>query len=310
MQRRIHLLVLIAMLFGSTLLGASAQDVTPGGTPAGGDSLLADLGYPEIRVATDGTTNDFPTELDAGRYRVVLDNRSNMEINLEVLQLPAGVTADEMTAAFEEAEAAAPPFVPPDLFFDTVFNGGPSAPAGETSEVVLDLTPGEWTVNLYAYDPATDEDTNTPTTVTVSGEMPDLDDPAGREISMIDMEFVMPDSLEAGPQVWHVVNNGLQVHHLVLDRVPEGTTEEQVIELVSTLFAPPATPLAGATPAEPGLAFEDVEDVFSTLPLSRGQFNLYEIDLELGTYAMICFMPDPSGTPHVMLGMVEIVVVA
>ena len=29
-----------------------------------------------------------------------------------------------------------------------------------------------------------------------------------------------------------------------------------------------------------------------------------------GTYALLCFMPDPSGTPHVMLGMVEIVVIA
>jgi hypothetical protein len=99
----------------------------------------------------------------------------------------------------------------------------------------------------------------------------------------------------------------------VLSRVPEGTTEEQVIELAETFFAPPpASPEAGgaATPViEPGLAFEDVEDVFFTPPFSRGQFNLYEIDLEPGTYAMICYMPDPSGNAHVMLGMVEIITV-
>ena len=39
------------------------------------------------------------------------------------------------------------------------------------------------------------------------------------------------------------------------------------------------------------------------------QFNLFEVDLEPGTYSMICFMPDPSGTPHAMLGMVEVIVV-
>jgi hypothetical protein len=58
------------------------------------------------------------------------------------------------------------------------------------------------------------------------------------------------------------------------------------------------------------LSFEDVEDVFFTLLFSRNQFNLYEVDLMPGTYAMICFMPDPSGTPHVMLGMIEIITVS
>ena len=33
---------------------------------------------------------------------------------------------------------------------------------------------------------------------------------------------------------------------------------------------------------------EDVEDVFYTLLFSNNQFNLYEIDLEPGTYAMLC----------------------
>ncbi len=29
------------------------------------ESALAELGYPEIRVTTDGTTYDFPSELEA-----------------------------------------------------------------------------------------------------------------------------------------------------------------------------------------------------------------------------------------------------
>lgn len=57
-------------------------------------------------------------------------------------------------------------------------------------------------------------------------------------------------------------------------------------------------------------AFEDVTDVFDTLLFSSGQANWYELDLEPGTYATVCFIPDPSGTPHVMLGMVEVFTVA
>ncbi len=68
MHRCLHVFVLLALLVSSTVLTATAQEATPGATPAGGDSLLAGLGYPEIRVTTDGTTHDFPTELEAGRY--------------------------------------------------------------------------------------------------------------------------------------------------------------------------------------------------------------------------------------------------
>jgi hypothetical protein len=312
MRRCLHVLILLTLLFSSTVLTASAHDdATPSASPAAGDSLLGELGYPEIVVTTDGTTNDFPTELEAGRYHVVLENQSDKDVDLEVAQLPEGMTLEEVDAAFDEAEAAAPPFVLPDFFFEMVWNGGLGAVAGETKGFVLDLTPGEWTVILRAYESESEEGTDLPVTVTVTGEMAEIEDPTGHvEIELVDMDFVVPDRLEAGPQVWHVTNNGLQVHHIVLSRIPEGTTEDQVIELVSSFFAPPATPGAAATPViEPGLAMEDVEDVFYTPPLSREQVNLYELDLEPGTYAMVCYMPDPSGTAHVMLGMVEIVTV-
>jgi hypothetical protein len=294
--------------------GALAQEATPVATPAAEASLLAELGYPEIRVTTDGTTHDFPTELEAGRYHVVLENQSDLNIDLEFWQLPEGVTLDDVLAFFDEA-AETGDFSVPDFFFDMVFNGGPTTPAGETHNVVLDLPPGEWYVNLFTYDPETDERTDTPQPVTVTGEMPELDQPeVDVEIGLIEMDFVVPDTMQAGPQLWQVINYGLQIHHLVLSRIPEGTIEEEVIELAGSFFAPSDELDAGATPAatpvvQAGLAFEDVEDVFWTLPFSQNQFNLYEIDLEPGTYAMICFLPDPRGTPHVMLGMVEIVTV-
>jgi hypothetical protein len=193
------------------------------------------------------------------------------------------------------------------------WNGGVWALPGETRDVVLDLAPGEWWVAFSAWDVETGEEVARDETMfTVTGEMPAVEDPAGViDIGLVDMDFVVPDTLAAGPQIWRVQNTGLQVHHLVLLGVPEGTTEEDVIEL-SAMFAapPPASPEAGASPmAMPALNPEEVTDEYFTPLFSRGQFNLVEVDLAPGTYAMVCFMPDPSGTPHVMLGMVEIVVV-
>lgn len=307
MRRVIPLIVLFAMLFSPAVLAVSAQEATP----TAEDSLLADLGYEEIRVTSDGTTHDFPTELEAGRYHIVLENTSELEVDLEIVQLPEGITPDDVNAAFAEAEES-PVFVPPDFFFDMTWNGGPWANPGETRGVVLDLTPGEWYVALSSYDvEAGEEVTSNETLVTVTGEMPELGEPEGTEIGMIDMDFTVPDTLEAGPQIWQVRNHGLQIHHLVLIGVPDGTTEDEVVELAEMFSAgPPASPEAGASPvAAPALNPEEITDEFFTLLFSRNQFNLYEVDLAPGTYAMVCFMPDPSGTPHVMLGMVEIVTV-
>jgi len=309
MHRCLSVFVLLAFLVSSTVLTAVAQEATPGVSPAGGDSLLAGLGYPEIRVTTDGTTHDFPTALEAGRYHVVLENQGDRDVAyLELLieQLPEGMTFEEAKAAFDEAEAAGPPFAPPDLQFEMVYAGGLVTAAGETKGFVLDLTPGEWTVILTAYGPYTEAGTDMPVTVTVTGEMPETEDPTGHvEIGLLDMDFVVPDRFEAGPQVWQVTNTGLQPHNIVLNRVPAGTTEDQMIEFVNSLITEPATPVS-----RDGLAYEDVDEaVFFTQPLSREQVNLYELDLEPGTYALDCSIRDPSGTAHVMLGMVEIVTV-
>nr|MBA3377792.1 hypothetical protein [Chloroflexia bacterium] len=232
-----RLLSLVALLLTMSLLApvATAQEASP--EPEA--SLLAELGYPELRVTSDGTSSDLSTKLEAGRYHVILENTSEVDIDLEFYRLPDGVTIDDLTAAFEEASAG-PMFVPPDFFFDMVFNGGATSLAGETGEVVLDLTPGEWVVNLYSYDPETEEDSNIPTTITVTGEMAEVADIEGTvEISMAEMYFEVPETIEAGPQIWNVVNNGQQVHHVVLSRIPDGTTEEQVSELAGSFFAPP-----------------------------------------------------------------------
>src|SRR5690606_16393009 len=62
------------------------------------------------------------------------------------------------------------------------------------------------------------------------------------DIGLVDMDFVAPDSFLAGPQVWRVQNNGLQVHHLVLACVPDGAPEDQVMELAAVFMGGPPAP--------------------------------------------------------------------
>ncbi|MGH2559775.1 MAG: hypothetical protein ACRDJH_11975 [Thermomicrobiales bacterium] len=306
-RRAARALTTVAVLFALVLsvLPVAAQEATP----TSSDSLLAGLGYPDLTVTTDGIDFDIPAEVAADRYRVVLQNNSALATDIEFYQLPEGVTTDDLLTIFEQEDES---FAVPDYFYEIVFNGGAVTDPGQSSDVVLDLTPGEWVVNLFTYNEESDEEANIVKTITVTGEMPAVDDPAGAiEIGLTEMAFVLPDSMAAGPHVWKVVNTGQQPHHLILSQVPDGTTKEQVAELASSFFVPPASPEAGAAPAAPALGFEDVVDVAETLVLSGGQANWIAVDLAPGTYAAICFMP-AAGTdlPHVMMGMVAVFTVS
>ena len=305
MRRVFSLLFLFAMLFSPSALAVAAQDATPEASPAAGPDLLADLGYPELELTTDGTTLDVPSEIEAGRYHLTLTNTSSeIGADLELYQPPEGRTPEDLVAAIETGEI-------PDWFFELIGGGGVSAAPGESSSVILDLTPGDWVFNLYTFDEMFTTENNQPTTVTVTGDMPIVEDPdAAVEAVMVDFDFQLPDTIPAGPSVWKVVNEGDQPHHMIVSRVPEGTTEQQVIDLAASFYGPPASPeaspVATASPAAPALAEEDIMDVYATLILSTGRAIWDQIDLESGTYAAICFIPAPDGTPHVMLGMVEV----
>jgi hypothetical protein len=305
MRRGTYLLVLITMLFGMSFAGVAAQDATPAADTEG-PSLLADLGFPELALTTDGETIELPSEIEAGRYYVTLANTgSELSADIELFQLPEGITIDDLLAAFEEEDI-------PDWFFDLVGGGGVTTAPGGSGGAILDLTPGEWIFNLFTYDEGFATQNDQPFEVSVTGEMPAVEDPeAAVEASMVDFDFELSGPVPAGPSVWKIVNDGTQPHHLIAGQVPEGTTEEQVVEVVSAFFGPPAspeaaTPEAVASPVEEGLSFDDFVDAFETPILTSGRAMWIEVDLEPGTYTAICFLPTPDGTPHVMLGMVEI----
>ena len=108
--------LLALLLCGVGLLPVAAQDATPEG-----ESLLAGLGYPELVVTADGTDFTVPAEVEAGRYRLVLQNDSALSTELNLAQVPEGMTSGDVEAAFREAaEAEIPP-----LIYELVINGGP-----------------------------------------------------------------------------------------------------------------------------------------------------------------------------------------
>lgn len=121
--------------------------------------------------------------------------------------------------------------------------------------------------------------------------VPDDDLPDGVdvvEIEMLDFAFDFDaDALSSGDFALHAVNNGEQIHEIVLVGLPD---EGEIMDLLQDeMFQP--EPILVKFPYAAG----DESDVALPEPL------------EPGRYGFVCFLPDtddPEGTPHAFLGMV------
>jgi hypothetical protein len=108
------------------------------------------------------------------------------------------------------------------------------------------------------------------------------------EAEMLDYAFNLSQTSApaGGPIVFKVRNGGQYPHELVVMRLPEGITADQLLEDES-LFE--QVQFFGVTFAEGGQQAEDFAMV----------------NLEPGTYTIVCFVDVPEGVPHIARGMVH-----
>jgi hypothetical protein len=121
--------------------------------------------------------------------------------------------------------------------------------------------------------------------------VPDDEVPEGTEVVELELiEFAFDgdlesDAVKSGDFALHVVNAGEQPHELVIVKIPEGQTLDDVLN-----------------------SEEQPEIVTVKLPYLAGDESdvAFDAPLEAGAYGMVCFFPDtedPEGTPHAFLGM-------
>jgi hypothetical protein len=121
------------------------------------------------------------------------------------------------------------------------------------------------------------------------------DELAVREVTIHTRDFVFdsPDTLLAGLTSFRLVNDGPDFHHVLVARLEEGhTVDELAALLVSDEHAYATLPwltLVGGpnTPGIPG-----------------GETNAI-VDLEPGEYVLLCVIPAPDGQAHTMKGMIK-----
>jgi hypothetical protein len=296
---------LAALVAPSSLFTASAQDATP----SGGD-------YPTVAfTAKDYEFIGLPVSIPGGLTRLSMTQEGPTDHHAMFMKLNDGVTADDFMAAIQAADFGA-------ILGAATSLGGPNAGAtGTTTNVVVDLTPGQYMVVCLI----PDEETGmlhaamgmlVPLEVTeadAAAQPPESD----LTVDLVDFAFEgLTSEIGAGQHTWTVTDTGEQLHEMVVFKMADGVPYS-VAE--SIFLAPPAgspeaspeamegmemgSPVAESSPAAEGpppfVAYGGIA------PMNPGVTNYLELDLTAGEYFVICFVPDfATGAPHFALGMI------
>jgi len=163
------------------------------------------------------------------------------------------------------------------------------------SNVTMKLTPGNYA--LICFVPSPDGVAHVakgmfaPIEVTPAAGDPAVEPEADIVLRLVDYDFQFSKPPTSGEHVIRVEAAPGQPHELVLVRLGEGVTAQQVVaaEMGQTKGPRPSYTFAG------GVA-----------PMDGGRHAYIHTTLEPGRYALICFMPDAKdGTPHLMHGMIK-----
>lgn len=233
-----------------------------------------------------------PDTIAPGLTTIRLVNAGKQEHHLILGRLDEGTTLDGLMKAMQADPNADPKGL-------TFVGGAGGILTADSSAATSDLTPGHYVAFCFLPDPT---DGGKPhlmkgmmKEIVVAGTANSASAPtAEMEVHLSEFAF-SPTTLTAGTHTIKVINDGKQTHEIALTRLDEGATVESFL----AAFAPGAK---GPPPGKP---------VGGNGALSPGGTNYLTVTLTKGTYLLTCFVPDPAdGKPHVMKGMVQMVVVS
>lgn len=293
MKRLIVTLAALLMLVGLTVQGIAAQDASPAAGGAPPTALLDALGYPTLSIAYDGANVTVPETLTAGRYLVdFTSTASEPPMVTFFMGANADHSIDDILSALQSADLSQGP---PPIYYQ-VHVAGLSDSGAPT---VVTLTPGDWVFAAIGQQGAA------VAKLSVTGDLPAFDAIDGAvNVDLHEMVIDMPDTIPAGDHVWQVENTGSFVHVLSVAKVSGPITDEQLLNALALQSGDPnATPVAEGSVGDPN----NIQPIFDSGEFSNGLTQLFEMNLEPGTYVAICFLSGPGDVGmHAMLGMYKI----
>lgn len=269
---------LLSMLLGLTaMLGTVVALTMP---PAAGPAPRT------VHVTTADWHFRMPDTISSGLVRFVLANDGPEPHHVQLVRIAGDRSLTEVARAMSQVGSDVP---------WATFVGGPEVPApGDTTETIVDLTPGRYAVLCFVSSPNKMMHVARGMIrwliVTPNGEAAQAP-VAEAVIALRDHSFEVSGPLRAGRQYLRVENEGAVPHHVSLVRLGPGVTEEQARAwLANRKGPPPGMSIGGTTALAPGLG------------------AWAAVDIEPGLYVLICFVRDArDGRAHVDHGMLRFV---
>jgi hypothetical protein len=103
-----------------------------------------------------------------------------------------------------------------------------------------------------------------------------------------DYGFTGPDRIPAGVTTMQIVNQGQDVHHIQLVKLPQGKT---------------GADFSAALKADPSRLPQWMKFMGGPNAVVPGSQSVATMNLVEGEYLLICIIPDKAGAPHMALGM-------
>ena len=242
----------------------------------------------EATFTADDTGFSGPDEITGGWVRITLTGEGQEPHHIQLVKLESGKTLDELKAALTADPESYPDWAEP--------FGGPNAPdPGGSTSAVVNLPAGQYALIDLIPDaegvPHFQNGLMKALTVTEPAGDSAGEPEAGVTVTLDDFTFAVTGALAAGEQTIRFLNSGEQVHEAFLVRLEDGKTADDYLNTPPGEI-PPGTSLGGITGIAPG----------------DSQYIV--VNLEPGTYALYCFLPDmASHAPHFALGMMQEIVV-
>jgi hypothetical protein len=284
-------LVVLVLLAGCTPIVRPDVSSTLSST-AGGQ--VADL--PEELFVAREYTYEGPESLPAGWTKLTLDNQGELPHDLILFKLDEGKTLTDVMNLLESEEGEGPPPAWVHLY------GQVSAQSGMRDMFIVNLTPGNY--GLISFGEAEEGPPDAAQgmvkalTVTAAPPIEVALPEADVTIDLIDYSFVV-SNIAAGRQLIQVNNQGAEEHEVVIFRLHEGKTIQDIMTFLEE-------------EEENGIpTAEEPADYIGGMMLASGMTAYFDEEFTPGHYVLICFLPssEHEGKPHFSLGMVQEVIV-
>jgi len=247
---------------------------------------------PAITIKANDYAFEASDEISAGPVSIILENDGAEPHHVQLARVKDGVTMNDVQDALRQGPESA-------LFDLLEWAGGASVvmPRGR-QQVLLDLREGQYVLLCFVASPD-----GVPhfakgmvkfvNVVSRGGpQRANLQNlKSSNSVKLRDFSFQIPETIQAGPQVWTVTNEGVQPHEITLIQLAPGKTVQDAMNFMQSESpqGPPPFEFAGGMQA-----------------LATAKTGWVMLNLTPGMYVALCFVPDPqSGKPHVELGMIQ-----